>query len=185
MPGNKLLTYTCGVLLLCLFSCHEATDYEAEATVISETRTLKDDPAFWDYAASSNMLQTALGQLAIEKGTTEQVRQLGEQSVKFHVRALKRLRALMRKQKRIQLPDSLGGADQGLVKEFQALEGTAFDEQYRTFLITSHTTQLERYQEAVGKADDQRTQAWLLDMENHLRKQLQQLATPPDTTTAL
>ena len=142
------------------------------------SRSLQSDPAFWDYAASSNILQTEISRLAAEKGTTENIRNLGGQSADFHAQALERLRRLVAEHQRLQLPDSLGDADKGLVQEFRLLEGEEFDTRYRDFITSTHLAQLDRYEEALNKADDQETRDWLMGMRAHLREELDLLAQP-------
>jgi putative membrane protein len=104
--------------------------------------------------------------------------------VNFHAKALQKLKALVAGHRFIHLPDSLGGADQGLLKELQELEGADFDEGYLTFIEDTHRMQLQRYEEAMGKAQDQPTRDWLLMMEDHLRAQLNQ-AVAADSTAIL
>jgi putative membrane protein len=71
----KLLSSACGAVFLLLLACSgPSAETETEAPQIIVIRTLQDDPAFWDYAASSSMLQVGAGKLAMEKGSTAQVK---------------------------------------------------------------------------------------------------------------
>ena len=183
---DKLLSLTFGAAMLLLAACNgPAADAETATNTISVTQNLQHDPAFWDYAASSSMLQTEISRLAIEKGSTEKIKALGQQSADFHSNALKNLKKLVAKQKQIQLPDRLGAADKGLVQEFVLLEGEEFDTRYRDFMISTHTAQLDRYEDALRKADDQRTRDWLMNMRTHIRKELDVLAQPDSVAAPL
>lgn len=177
MLFDKLLSYTLGILFLLMLAC-SGPDTSDDARVITVQRELRHDPAFWDYAASSNMLQVEMGKLAQTKGTAAKTQALGQQAANYHGKALQRLKEMMAEEKQVRVPDSLGGADQGLVKEMMALEGSAFDTRYREFVIRTHTSQLDRYEEALRLTDDQATREWLTDMRLHLREQLNMLANP-------
>ncbi|MFD3001411.1 DUF4142 domain-containing protein [Pontibacter toksunensis] len=174
---DKLLTNLFGALFLLMLAC-DGPSSNPEAKTITVNRSIMYDPAFWDYAASSNMLQAEISRLAIEKGSTENIRAFGQRAADFHGGALKRMQRLMDGNDGVQLPDSLGSADRGLVQEFQLLEGEAFDTRYRDFIASSHRTQLDRYEEALRRADDQKVRDLLMDMRAHMREELDKLAQP-------
>ncbi|PRY09884.1 uncharacterized protein DUF4142 [Pontibacter ummariensis] len=175
---DKVLATLFGLLFLLMLGCDgTATDSEpTEMISITETRTLEEDPAFWDYAASSNLLQVEAGKVAMEQAQTEQIRAMAQKAIQYHGDALKELQRLTAKQKNIQLPDTLGGADWGLVQDLKLLEGEEFDARYRDFVISTHKAQLSRYKEAILKADDQHIRGWLMQMRSHLREEINELA---------
>ncbi|GAA4434285.1 hypothetical protein GCM10023188_25060 [Pontibacter saemangeumensis] len=183
MFADKPRHIAVALLFLLLQACSGSSS-EGETTTIAVTQNLQDDPAFWDYAASSNLLQTEISQLAMKKGTDENVKRLGRQSAEFHRKALERLKVLVAKHAWIQLPDSLGDADKGLVQEFMLLEGEEFDARYRSFIISTHLAQLDRYEEALSKADNQATRDWLMGMRTHLKKEIDLLAHPDSVVVA-
>ena len=169
---EKLFALIIGLLFLFVLACDGPSGSAEHKTVtLTSQRTLKSSPAFWDYAASSNMLQVEIGQLAIERGD-ESVKVMAEKAVGFHSQALKQLKAIARKHMGIQLPDSLSGADSNLIKEFELLEGEKFNARYKAFISNSHQLQLSRYQEALQKADDQETREWLDALVRHLHEEL-------------
>ena len=179
---DKLLTTLFGVLFLLMLAC-DGPSSNSEADVITVNRSIQHDPAFWDYAASSNMLLVEVSRLAIEKGATDKVKELGQRAVDYHGGALEKMRQLMADNEDIQLPDSLGGADRGLVQEFQLLEGEEFETRYRDFITNTHRTQLDRYEDALRRADNQKVRDLLMDMRAHMRDELDKL-THPDTVVA-
>lgn len=183
MLADKLRLIPFYAAFLLLLACGKSSP-EGETNTITVAQSLQHDPAFWDYAASSNLLQTEISHMATEKGGTENIRNLGKRSADFHMQALERLRRLVAKNKRIQLPDSLGEADKGLVQEFMLLEGEEFDTRYRDFVVSTHLAQLDRYEEALSKADDQETRDWLMGMRAHLREELDLLAQPDSVVVA-
>lgn len=173
MFSNKKIRTLIFLVFICTLSCGGPSN-ETEA---AETTQLKDshnlNPAFWDYAVSSNLLQVELGRLAAEKGTTQQVKDWGIKAEKFHKRALQQLRALGSGHDAILLPDSLGSADKKMVQDFSLLQGADFDARYRDHLLISHKAQLSRYEEALQKAGGPKLKNWLLNMQEHMREQLQ------------
>ncbi|GAB3531005.1 hypothetical protein GCM10027443_12580 [Pontibacter brevis] len=179
---DKLLTILFGALFLLMLAC-DGSSSTSEENTITVSRSIQHDPAFWDYAASSNMLQVEISRLAIEKGTTEKTRALGQRAISFHSNSLERIKQLMADKDDIQLPDSLGGADRSLVQEFRLLEGEEFDTRYRDFITSTHRTQLDRYEEALRRADNQKIRDWLMDMRAHMREELDEL-THPDSVAA-
>lgn len=179
MLADKLRLIPFYAVFLLLLACGKSSP-EGETNTIIVAQSLQHDPAFWDYAASSNLLQTEISRMAMEKGASEGVRNLGRQSADFHAQALEQLRRLVAGNERVQLPDSLGEADKGLVQEFVLLEGEEFDTRYRDFIVSTHLAQLDRYEEALSKADDQETRDWLMFMRAHLRRELS-LASQPDS----
>lgn len=176
MSFDKLLTLIIGVVFMIVLSCDGPSSTEtSEAQTPAKTNALKpllQDPVFWDYAASSNMLQTELGQLAVEKGTTAEMRERGEHIMNFHGQALEQIKQLVAGQERINLPDSLGSADRELVNELRELQGEEFSNRYRDFVLNTHKLQLERYREVLDRANSSEVEKWLQTMLLHLQKEL-------------
>lgn len=170
-------------LLLCLVSCKEpsAENKAAEAAQLADTHNL--NPAFWDYAVTSNMLQVELGKLASEKGTSPQVKEWGKAAAAYHVKAMQELKAIGVGHDAILLPDSLIGADKAMVQEFSGLQGAEFDARYREHMTISYKAQLQRYQEALEKADSPKMIHWLTGMQLHLHEKLQEITKPDSLQT--
>jgi putative membrane protein len=170
---DKIISLVCGLIFLFVLSCDTpSSDSDKKyktASVIS--KTLSSDIVFWDYAASSNMLLATLGNLAADKGSTDTIKALGNRSFAFHSNALKQLKVLLNGNEVVQIPDSLGLADRKLVKDFKLLEGEKFNDRYRNFILNTHKLQLERYKEAIGRAENDETRNWLEAMIIHIRKE--------------
>lgn len=176
---DKAISLLFGLVFLFVLSCDgpssDSVVSEEEATAVGG-KALQDDPVFWDYAASSNMLQTEIGRIAAEKATSDSIKTMGQKTVDFHSKAMQQLRSLVANQEKVQIPDSLGSADRALVEEFKLLEGEEFNTRYRDFILNTHKVQLERYKEALGRAENKRTLDWLQAMLVHLRKELNSVA---------
>ena len=172
---DKMLSLAVGLLFLLVLSCDGPSERaESDINALASEPTLADDAVFWDYAASSNLLQAEIGQLAKEKSTAPPIKLLAEEAVQFHSSALQELKKLAKKHASVQLPDSLATADRDLVKELAQLEGEEFEIRYRAFINSTHQTQLTRYEEALQKTEVPELRNWLRNMVTHLRKELQQ-----------
>ncbi|MFD1188029.1 DUF4142 domain-containing protein [Pontibacter rugosus] len=177
---DKVISVTLGAIFLLMLACEDPAAERSEAVAETHTRTLLDDPVFWDYAASSNLLQVQMAELAAKQGSTEHIRNLAREAADYHKQTLQQLKALVKKQEHIKLPIGLEGADKTLVQDFTLLEGEEFDLRYREFVLSTHNAQLNRYEEALTKADDQLTRDWIMDLRSHLRSKIN-LITQPDS----
>ncbi|GHA66990.1 DUF4142 domain-containing protein [Pontibacter akesuensis] len=175
---DRIIAFTLGTIFLLVLACDGPAAEKSEAIAETRTRTLLNDPAFWDYAASSNMLQVQVSELAVEKATNARTREFAQNVTTYHADALKQLENLVAGHDNIRLPDSLGGADQGLLQDMALLEGEAFDLRYREFVLSTHHAQLNRYEEALVKADDQKTREWIINLREHLREKINQISEP-------
>ena len=139
-------------------------------------RALADDPAFWDYAFSSNLLQTEIGRVVNEKEVSLEVKTLASQAASYHGKALRELKSLAKGHTSAPLPDSLSRADRDLVNEFKQLDGEELEARYRAFIRSTHQNQLTRYQEALQRVEDQKIRRFLNAMLEHLRQELAALS---------
>lgn len=172
---DKLLSLVFGILFLVALSCDGPGSRTGERGDVA-ARTLSDDPAFWDYAFSSNLLQTEIGQLVNEKEVSMEVKALASEAASYHGKALRELKPLAKRHTSTPLPDSLSRADRDLVNEFKQLDGEELESRYRAFIRSTHQNQLTRYQEALQRAEDQRIRKFLNGMLEHLRQELTALA---------
>ncbi|MCC9137129.1 DUF4142 domain-containing protein [Pontibacter silvestris] len=181
MMYHKQLTSAFGAILLLMLAVACSGPSEKQSTSGEEPPASTANLAFWDYAASTNMLQAQLGQIASEKAQSKPLRKIGEEEEDFNNKALQKLKRLVRKQPHIQLPDSLGGADQEIVYEFRSLQDTEFNSRYRSFLVSSHESQLAWYEDALRDFKDPALRRWVYGMQEHLREQLQEIAKTDST----
>ena len=86
------------------------------------------DHLFAKTAARVGLAQAKLGQLAVGKGTSRQVKDLGQRMVDDS-KSIDRLKAIAAKDN-ILLPSSLSARDQALVNRLSSLTGAAFDKAF-------------------------------------------------------
>ncbi|MBC5774251.1 DUF4142 domain-containing protein [Pontibacter sp. KCTC 32443] len=173
MFTDKLFILALAAISLLLPACDSRTT-ESETTEVTYTLEKQEPSAmFWDYAASTSMLQTELSKLAKQKSEDTQVLALADSALLQHTKALRKLQRISGKYEYVQLPDSLTGADKTIVKDFKALEGEEFETRYLEYLENSISAQLNRYQETLNETEDPALRSWLNNMKAHLRSQLQ------------
>lgn len=172
---DKLLTLAFGLIFLLMLACSDTP--ETQNQQLTETppavKNLSASTAFLDYAASIHLLQIELARLAIGRAQSEEVKGMGEHALKYHTHALDQLRATVGEAQRAHLPDSLGAADKGIVREFTSLPAVEFDRRYRDYVISSHSSQLARFQEELLKVEEETIRKWIMEVEEHLRERIQ------------
>lgn len=95
------------------------------------------DQDFMQAAAQGGMTEVKLGQLAVQKGLRDDVKEFGQMMVKDHSAINNDLKALAA-QKAVALPDSLDAKHQEMVEKLTALTGSAFDDAYIAAMIKGH-----------------------------------------------
>ncbi|MEJ8757843.1 DUF4142 domain-containing protein [Pontibacter sp. H259] len=173
---NKHFILAFAVVSLFLSACDTRT-IESETNEITYTLDRNEPSAmFWDYAASTSMLQTELSKLASQKTTDTQLLALADSSYLHHAQALRKLKRIAEKYKQVQLPDSLTGADKTIIADFTALEGEEFKTKYLDYLKSSQRSQIDRYQETLNETEDPALREWLQHMTTYLQNQLRYYA---------
>jgi putative membrane protein len=128
----------------------------------NENSTLSSaDRDFMTKAAMAGMNEVQLGQLAAKQGSSDAVRQFGQQMVTDHTAAHEKLTQLA-STKGVTLPTALDSAAQEKMTKLQALTGPAFDQQYaKEAGVNEHEKAVKLYQTQAtsGKDSDVRSYA--------------------------
>jgi putative membrane protein len=110
------------------------------------------DKAFVRNALQGGMAEVQLGQLASEKGSSDDVKEFGQQMVTDHTKLGDQM-----KQVALQLgvtpPTSMSKKDKELMAKLQVLSGTQFDNAYVVAMVKDHKKDAEDF-----KAEAQQTQ---------------------------
>jgi putative membrane protein len=130
------------------------------------------DRDFMIKAAMDGMEEVQLGQLAAQQGSSEAVRQFGQQLVTDHTAANEKLMQLA-SAKGVTLPTALDSGAQAKMAKLRALSGTAFDRQYlKDAGVSDHAKDVKLFQKVStsGKDPDVRAfaSATLPTLQNHL-----------------
>jgi putative membrane protein len=89
-------------------------------------------------AAQGGMTEVQLGQLAADKGTSQDVKDFGAKMVTDHGKANDELKSIANS-KGITLPEKLDSKHQAMVDKLNGLSGAAFDKAYVAAMVTAHT----------------------------------------------
>lgn len=147
----------------------KATDTTAATT--STMSDMKPDADFAVAAADGGMMEVTLGKLAVEKGVSKQVKELGAMMVKDHSAVNEELKTAA-KAKNITLPATLSDKCQKKVQELTAKTGTDFDKAYAAAMVSDHKEDIEAFKKEAEKGNDAQLSAWakakLPTLEHHL-----------------
>ena len=135
----------------------------------------EQDKNFAVDATYSNLAETRMGQLAMDKGANLSVREFGEMMVTEHTEAQDQL-ALIAESLDIVLPDTLTTEQRVLHEQLSLLEDEAFDSAYISSQITAHREAQQIFQRQIDQGLNSRLHAYasntLLKINLHLENAL-------------
>lgn len=138
-----------------------------------ETGLTKDqlnyDAQFVTAAASSNLLETALGQLAQKKAIATEVQDWGRQMDQTHGQAQRELREIADRA-HIALPAAMSKDDKELYDDVDDRKYLGFDKKYLRSLKSLHERMLKEYAEAATKLTNPELQQYAARMLPVLRQ---------------
>ncbi len=130
------------------------------------------DKTFVKKAAQGGMAEVQLGQLAIEKGSSDEVKKFGQRMVDDHSKANDQLKQLAAS-KGVELPTSLNSKDEATKNRLSKLSGNAFDRAYMQDMVKDHTQDVSDFKKASQTAKDPDVKSWasgtLPTLEDHLK----------------
>ncbi|MBT1071405.1 DUF4142 domain-containing protein [Pelotalea chapellei] len=130
------------------------------------------DKKFFMEAASGGMMEVQLGQLARDKGQTQDVKDFGSRMVTDHTKANDELKQLAQ-QKNWTMPTKLERKHKSMMDKMQKASGPEFDKQYMKGMVKDHTKDIEDFRKATEKVKDPDLKAWaqktLPVLEQHLQ----------------
>ena len=124
-------------------------------------------------AARGGMAEVKLGQLALQKASSADVKQFAQHMVDDHSKANESLIALAQR-KNIKLSGDMGEENQKVYNKLEKLSGAKFDKAYMKHMVEDHEKDVKEFEEASkdkSKADDIR--AWAKETLPTLRNHLQ------------
>lgn len=138
----------------------------------NKSRLTAADKRFLDKAAEGGKAEVELGQLAVQKAASEDVKKFGQRMVDDHTRANQKLQEVA-EQKGIKLPDKLDAKDQATKARLEKLSGKQFDEAYMKDMVKDHTKDVNEFQREAndGKDPDVKSfaQTTLPTLQDHLK----------------
>jgi putative membrane protein len=114
---------------------------------------MSSDMKFAMAAAVGGMEEVQLGQLAAQKGASDEVRQFGQKMVDDHTKANQDLTQVA-SSKGWTLPTSLDAKHQADVQKLSSLAGDAFDREYVKMMVKDHKKDVGEFQKESTRATD-------------------------------
>jgi putative membrane protein len=136
------------------------------------------DTKFVTEAADGGMAEVELGQLAVEKATSDDVKKFGQRMVDDHSKANEKLKAIAAN-KKIELPQEPSAKHKATKARLAKLSGTKFDHAYMADMVKDHKTDVAMFHRESNGGADPDVKAFATEalpiLKDHL-KQAQSLA---------
>jgi putative membrane protein len=161
-------------LAICGSYSQQANDPMSAATSGSTAgATNSTDTRFVKQAAEGGMAEVALGQLAVDKASSGDVKKFGQRMVDDHSKANGELKELAA-QKNIDIPQSLNSKDQATKASLEKLSGAEFDQAYMRDMVQDHRKDISDFRRESTSAQDpdikKFVRATLPTLEDHLKQ---------------
>ncbi|HEY1262938.1 MAG TPA: DUF4142 domain-containing protein [Terriglobales bacterium] len=124
-----------------------------DATGKSSAGVTAADARFMKAAAHGGLAEVELGQLAVQKASSNDVKQFGQRMVDDHGKANDQLKELAA-QKKVDLPQDLSAKDKATKAELEKLSGEQFDRVYMNHMLKDHKKDVAEFQHESKMAHD-------------------------------
>jgi len=111
------------------------------------------DKAFVRKAMEGGMAEVQLGQLAAQKGNSDDVKQFGQKMVDDHSKLNDQMKQVAQ-ELNVKPPTSLSSKDKATMKKLQALNGDAFDKAYIKDMVADHKKDEREFKEETQHASN-------------------------------
>ena len=118
----------------------------------------KHDMKFAEKAAMSGMAEVKLGQLALEKASSPEVKQFAQKMIDDHGKANDELKSLAQS-KQMELPTDLGKHQKDYDK-LAAMSGSDFDRAYVDCMVKDHKEDVSLFEKQANKGEDAELKAF-------------------------
>jgi putative membrane protein len=115
--------------------------------------TRVDDKKFATNAALGGMTEVELGKLAMQKASSDAVKQFGQKLIDDHTKANEQLKEIAGKES-ISMPESLDSKHQARVDKLSKLSGTAFDKAFIKDAVKDHEHDVSEFKSEAQNGSD-------------------------------
>ncbi|HVN17435.1 MAG TPA: DUF4142 domain-containing protein [Dongiaceae bacterium] len=140
--------------------------------------TTMNDATFLKKAAQGGLTEVELGQLAVQKASSEEVKKFGQRMVDDHSKANEQLKQVA-EQEHVQVPTELNAKDKATKARLEKLSGDQFDKAYMSDMVKDHRKDVAEFAHeskmAKNPAVKSFAQQTLPTLKEHL-KQAEQIA---------
>jgi len=135
-------------LMVCAMSFGAAAQSSSSGSKLSAS-----DKAFVEKAAQGGQAEVELGQLATQKGQSDQVKKFGQKMVDDHSKANDQLKQVA-SQEGVTLPSGLDAKDQATKDRLSKLSGAQFDKAYMKDMVEDHKKDVAEFQKEANSGKD-------------------------------
>jgi len=156
-------------VIACIFGVVPAIlAYSTERETMSEI-----GQSFLQKAAEGHYAEVALGQLAVQKASHDQVKQYGARMIQDHQKVGEEVRKLT-SQAKSPLPSQLSMQHQQIQQKLSQLSGKDFDIAYISFIVGDHMKTLGELEQGAKTLTDPRIEQWTAGTLPLLKEHLEQ-----------
>jgi putative membrane protein len=152
---------------------HHDTKKEAQESNNAKIKadSIERDADFLVTAAEINLKEIKLGELAIEKGTLTEVREMGRMMKEQHTKSFNDLKTLAEK-KSITIPMSITDKGQEAFDKLNGKPVSDFDKEYCDMMVKGHKEAISKFEKASTKCTDEDIRTWAAETLPLLHKHL-------------
>jgi putative membrane protein len=145
MKQNRFLLSTCALSAVVLVS--------PLAFSQNTTSASSSDKKFVHSALEGGNAEVKLGQLAAQKGNSEDVKQFGQKMVDDHTKLGEQMKQVAQ-QEGITVPEGIPAKDKALETKLNSLSGEAFDKAYIKAMVQDHRKDLAEFKKEANSGND-------------------------------
>ncbi|MGB6688521.1 MAG: DUF4142 domain-containing protein [Terracidiphilus sp.] len=131
--------------------CCFAAILAAAAALAAQSNASEADKRFVAEALKGDMAEVQLGQLAEQKGNSDDVRKFGQKMVEDHTRLGDQMKGVAG-QVGVTVPSAVSPEDRLLKKKLDGLSGNQFDEAYIKAMVEDHEEDVKAFRKEAGTA---------------------------------
>jgi putative membrane protein len=135
-----------------------------------------DDKEFVSKAGMGGLAEVQMGNLALSKASSADVKAFGQRMVTDHSKANEELQQLATA-KGVALPTELAGEEQATMTRLSSLSGAEFDKAYMKDMVEDHEKDVAEFDKASTTASDSDLKAWAAKTLPTLKEHLQHAKT--------
>ncbi|WP_298911588.1 DUF4142 domain-containing protein [uncultured Nostoc sp.] len=155
----------------------------ASPTASGQNTLSSSDKKFITEAAQGGLAEVQLGQLALQRGTSDAVKQYGQHMVDDHTPVNDQLKQLAL-QKGVTLPTTIGRKNQQAKQRLSKLSGKNFDRQYLNLMLQDHQKDVAAFKNEAEKGQDPDLKAFAAQALPTLQQHLEQVRSLANSGTS-
>jgi putative membrane protein len=115
------------------------------------------EESYLQKAGERHQAEVALGQLALQKASSDRVKQYAARMIQDHQKAIEEVQKLIRKEGELSMPH------QEIQRKLSQLSGKDFDRAYMSVMVQDHGKDLDQLEQRASTVTNPRVQRWMAD----------------------